>query len=390
MSASAGQVIPLVQFIDRPGVIDLAWGHPDPSLLPVEGLKNAAARVFDDYGADAINYGYAAGPAPLIEWLGQRLAVIDGRAAQPEELLISGGTSQALDQVATLFTRAGDVVLVESPTYHLAVRIFRDHPLELVAVPTDQQGILVDALEDRLRQLRTSDRRVAFLYTIPTYQNPTTSTLPLDRRRQLLELGASQGLLLVEDDAYRELAYDGAPPPSLWALGKPGAVIRLGSFAKSLAPGLRSGFITADPATIGRIRDSGLLDSGGGISHFSSLVIAEFAATGDYERNVEALCVAYRQRRDALLATLTERAGGRARWQVPHGGYFVWIALPDGTSVERLGQAALREGTSFMPASAFYLDKAEASSAIRLSFSRYSPAELVEAATRLSKAIDAL
>ncbi|HEY9289118.1 MAG TPA: PLP-dependent aminotransferase family protein [Candidatus Dormibacteraeota bacterium] len=388
MNAATGQVIPLVQFIDRPGVIDLAWGHPDPTLLPVEGLKNAAARAFDHYGADAVNYGYAAGPAPLIEWLGQRLAVIDAKGALPEELLISGGTSQALDQVATLFTRAGDIVLVESPTYHLAVRILQDHPLELIAVPTDQHGIDVAAVEGVLRGLRGANRRVAFFYTIPTYQNPTTSTLPIERRRKLVDLAASDGLLLVEDDAYRELAYDGPPPPSLWALSQPGTVIRLGSFAKSLAPGLRSGFITADPATIGRIRDSGLLDSGGGISHFSSLVIAEFAATGEYERNVETLRNAYRQRREALLATLTEKLGDRAGWQTPHGGYFVWITLPDGTSIERLGQAALREGTSFMPASAFYLDKAAAPSAIRLSFSRYSPDELIEAATRLAKAID--
>lgn len=379
-----------MQFIDRPGVLDLAWGHPDPTLLPVEGLRNAAARVFDHYGSDAVNYGYAAGPAPLIEWLGQRLAVIDGRPALPEELLISGGTSQALDQVATLFAHAGDVVLVESPTYHLAVRIFRDHPLDLLAVPTDQHGIVVEAVGELLRGVRSSGRRVAFLYTIPTFHNPTSATLPIERRRQLVELCASEGLLLVEDDAYRELAYDGPPPPSLWALGNAGTVIRLGSFAKSLAPGLRSGFITADAATIGRIRDSGLLDSGGGISHFSSLVIAEFAATGEYEKNVGALRNAYRDRRDALLETMTEKLTRRASWQFPHGGYFVWAALADGTSVEHLGRAALREGTSFMPASAFYLDKSAASCAIRLSFSRYSPAELVEAATRLARAMDSI
>jgi DNA-binding transcriptional MocR family regulator len=231
---------------------------------------------------------------------------------------------------------------------------------------------------------------VAFLYTVPTFNNPTGTSLNLSRRRELVLLAASENLRIVEDDAYRELFYDGPVPPSLWSLAPSGTVIRLGSFAKSLAPGLRSGFITADPATIGRIRDSGLLDSGGGISHFSSLMIAEFALSGEYADNVERLRDAYRQRRDALLSTLEARLGSRASWRVPHGGYFVWLQLDGALAMDDLSQAALRHGTSFMPGSAFYLDGKSGNRKIRLSFSRYSPEELVEAATRLSSAIASL
>jgi len=382
-----GQSTPLVQFVTRPGVIDLAWGHPDPDLLPVEGLRNASARVFERYGADALNYGYAAGPGPLIDWLCGRLSDVDGRAARPDQVVISAGTSQALDQVTTLFTKPGDVVLVESPTYHMAVRILRDHPLELVPIAADEDGVRVDALDERLADLKRGKRRVAFLYTVPTYNNPTGASLAMDRRRQLAELASAENLVIIEDDAYRELSYDGSAPPSLWSLAEPGAVIRLGSFAKSLAPGLRSGFITADVASIKRIRESGVLDSGGAISHFSSLVVAEFARTGEYSRNVERLRAAYRQRRDALLAALSEHLKGLATWERPAGGYFVWLTLLAGRSVTGAIGLAEAEGTAFMPGTAFYLEPSVRVYSLRLSFSRYPPEALAEGARRLGNAL---
>ena len=379
--------LPLVQFVARPGIIDLAWGHPDPQLLPVDGLRQATARVFEKYGADALNYGFAAGPGPLIAWLCRRLADVDGRAARPDELAITAGTSQGLDQVATLFTRPGDLVLVESPTYHLAVRIFRDHPVQLAAVPVDEHGLQVDALRRSLTELSKAGRRIAFLYTIPTFHNPTGISLARDRRRQLADLAAEASLLIVEDDAYRELSYDGPAPPSLWSLAAPGTVIRLGTFAKSLAPGLRSGFISADPSTIGRIVDSGMIDSGGAVSHFSSLVVAEFAATGEYAANVERLRAAYRERRDALLSALSEQLGNRAHWQRPAGGYFAWVTLDGETPATTLLAAAEAAGTSFMPGSVFCLDGEGAPQSIRLSFSRYPPDVLREAARRLATAV---
>ncbi len=379
------RTLPLVQFAAAPGAIDLAWGHPDPQLLPVDALKAAAVRVFDRYGQDALNYGYAAGPGPLISWLQERIPLIDARRPQADEILISAGTSQALDLVSTLFSKPGDVVLVESPSYHLAVRIFRDHPLELVPVATDADGLRVQDVERTVRGLRKDGRRIAFLYTIPTFHNPTSALLPIDRRRLLVDLAQSEQLVIVEDDAYRELTYDGPAPPSLWSLDRARLVIRLGSFAKSLAPGLRSGFVTADSAVVSRIVDSGVLDSGGGISHFPSLLIAEFAQTGEYARNVEHLRDAYRARRDALLGALAEHLQDRASWQTPHGGYFAWLTLPGGTSVADLMKAAVAEGTAFMPGSAFYLQQPP-TPAIRLSFSRYASDQLVEAAARLGRA----
>jgi DNA-binding transcriptional MocR family regulator len=165
----------------------------------------------------------------------------------------------------------------------------------------------------------------------------------------------------------------------LWSLAQPGTVVRLGSFAKSLAPGLRTGFITADRSLAARIRDSGVLDSGGGISHFSSLVVAEFMASGDYARNLEDLRNAYRQRRDALLAALTTDLDGRAGWQHPAGGYFVWLTLPPGQDAAIYLPAAEAQGTSYMPGSTFYLATAQGANGLRLAFSRYPPDLLAEA-----------
>ena len=153
--------LPLIQFVERPGIIDLGWGHPDPTLVPVDALRAAAARAFDRYGPDALAYGTPAGPGPLIEAIRERLRETDARAPAGDEVLISGGTSPALDQVATLLTEPGDVVLVEVPTYHLAIRIFRDHPLRLVPIPSDADGLRTDALAAALREVRAGGRPAA-------------------------------------------------------------------------------------------------------------------------------------------------------------------------------------------------------------------------------------
>ena len=377
----------IAQFDARPGIIDLSVGHPDPSLLPVKGVKRAAARVLDTYGSEALAYGASAGPGPAIKWVQERLSAIDLSAPALDSIVLSAGSSQGLDQIATLLTVPGDVVLVEAPTYHLALRILKDHALETVAIATDASGLVLRDLKATLSLLRSQGRNVRLLYTIPTFHNPTGRCLANDRRQQLVNLAADEGLLIVEDDVYRELAYDGPAPPSLWSLAPPGTVARLGSFSKSLAPGLRSGFITSDPTLTDRIRRSGLLDSGGGVSHFSSLVVAEFGATGAYNRHVERLRKAYAERRDALLAALSLHVGKKARWTHPSGGYFVWLefTLPiDATAI--LSQVHAH-GTSYLPGSICFLDQARAHNALRLAFSRYSPEELSEGVRRLAQAI---
>lgn len=384
----ASPPLPLVQFVERPGIIDLGWGHPDPDLVPVDALRTAAARALDQYGPDALAYGSPAGPGPLIEVIRKRLAETDARAPASNEVLITGGTSQALDQVATLLTDPGDVVLVESPTYHLAISIFRDHPLQLVPVPSDTDGLQVDALAKTLHGIRQAGDRPRLLYTVPTHNNPTGLSLAPDRRADLVALAASEGIVIVEDDAYRELSYDGPPPASLWSLSEqPATVVRLGTFAKSIAPGLRVGFMTAEAATISRFANGGLLDSGGGANHFAGLVVAEYIDAGDYARRVQLLKDAYRERRDRMLKAMTVAMPPDMAWTQPSGGYFVWVTLPPGLDASRLLPVAEATGTSFLPGPTFFLDGAGGPPSIRLAFSRYAPVQLEKAVGRLAAAI---
>jgi DNA-binding transcriptional MocR family regulator len=380
--------LPLIQFVERPGIIDLGWGHPDPTLVPVEPLRAAAARAFDRYGPDALAYGAAAGPGPLIEMIRERLRETDARVPAPDEVLISGGTSPALDQVATLLTEPGDVVLVEVPTYHLAIRIFRDHPLRLVAVPTGAGGLRLDALAAAVLEVRRAGDRPRLLYTVATHHNPSGRTMPAPNRAELVALAEREGIVIVEDDAYRELSYDAAPPPSLWSVGSvPGAVVRLGTFAKSIAPGMRVGFVTADAATISRFAEGGMLDSGGGANHYAGLVVAEYMRAGDYARVVGELRDAFRERRDEMLRALAAEMPPGTTWTEPAGGYFIWVDLPPGLDARVLLPLAEARGTSILPGPTFFLDPDAGTGSLRIAFSRYSPASLAEAVSRLAATI---
>ncbi len=377
---------PIAQMEPRPGILELGFGQPDPALLPAEGLRRAADAALARWGASALAYGAEAGPGPLLEWLEGHLAQVDGRAPAPGELLITAGISQALDQICTLCARPGDVVLAESPCYHLALRILRDHPVELLPAAADEQGLDVAALAEQLAALRRTGRTPRLLYCIPTFNNPTGASLPAERRAALVELAARERLLIVEDDVYRELAYDGAAPPSLWSIAAPGTVARLGSFAKSLAPGLRLGWLSADAALVQRFVAGGVIDSGGGLNHFTGLVVAQYALSGEYAAQVARFRTEYRARRDALLAALAEHMPPGCTWGAPAGGYFVWLRLPAGHDAAALLPRAEAAGVAYLPGARFHTD-ARGTHALRLAFSLYGPAELREGARRLGAAV---
>jgi DNA-binding transcriptional MocR family regulator len=377
----------LTQFKRTAGVIDLAWGHPDPALLPVDLLRGAAARALEKYGAGALEYGNPAGPGPLIEFICGRLGQTDARAPAPAEVLVTSGASQAVDLAASLILRPGDTALVDVPTYHLAMRILRDHPVTLVAIGSDEGGILLEDLARVVADLRQRGERPRLLYTIATFRNPTGSTLPADRRAALLAYAATEDLVIVEDDTYRELAYDEPTPPSLWALDPAGVVMRAGSFAKSVAPGLRVGYLTTTARRVDELAASGLLDSGGGTTHFAGTVLAEYAAAGDYAAQVERFRVAYRTQRNRLLAALDEHMPDGVTWTRPGGGYFIWVGLPHGVAVRAVGEAAVANGMDFISARAFFVDPDAAPEALRLAFSMHPPDTLAEAASRLGAAI---
>ncbi|WP_127508221.1 PLP-dependent aminotransferase family protein [Actinoplanes solisilvae] len=349
----------IVQFEHRPGILDLGWGHPRPSLLPVAEWAAAGSEALQAYGWQALTYGHSAGPAPLVDWLAAHVG-----DASPEQTFVTAGASHGLALVTPLLARPGDVVLVDSPTYHLAFPILRDAGVTLGPAPADEHGVL---------PAEVAKIPAAFLYLVPTFGNPTGRSLPLDRRRELVELG----LPIVEDDTYRELFYGDAPPPALWRLGH--NVVRLGSFAKTVAPGLRLGWINAAPSLITRLTRLGYVHSGGGVNHSVAMTMARFGASGAYAKHLGVVRERYREQRDALTI-------GPA----PDGGWFTWLRLPSGVEASTLLPVAERHGVSFVPGSAFYVNGDNGHDHVRLSFSHLSPEELTEAARRLNAAISSV
>jgi len=389
-SSPTGSLAPdhlrVVQVRDRPGIIDLAWGHPELSLLPAPALAEAAREALIAYGPDALSYGRDAGPPPFVSFVRERLDATDTRTPAADEIVVTAGASQGLDLVVTLLTTPGDVVLVEEPTYHLAVRILRDHPVEIVPVAFDGGGIRTDAAGDAIARLKAGGRRVRLLYTIPTFHNPTGVTLVDGRRRELVDLATSEGVTIVEDDVYRELGYDAPAPPSLWSIAVPGSVVRLGSFSKTIGPGLRAAYLTADAATAARIVGSGLLDSGGGMAHLPALIISTWAATGAFPDHVASLKRTYAARRDATLAALAVHIPDAA-WTQPRGGFFTWVTLPGSLDAATLLPAAEARGMGYVPGRRFYVAGDGGRSSLRLAFTRYAEADLAEAVRRLGAAV---
>ncbi|HEY7175918.1 MAG TPA: PLP-dependent aminotransferase family protein [Micromonosporaceae bacterium] len=388
-----GRDLPIIQFEDRPGILDLSWGHPAPNLLPVEEWLEAVREATTAYGFQTLAYGADPGPGPLREWIASRLSEVDA-ASEPTEIFVTGGASHALALTTAVLAEPGDVAIVDSPTYHLAFPTLRDHGVELVGAPADDDGIDVDALSAVIESLRRQGRRVPMLYVVPTFGNPTGRSLPDNRRRALVDLALRSGITIVEDDTYRELVYDGVAPTSLWgtastAIGRahPSTVepvIRLGSFAKSVAAGLRLGWIQASPAYVARVARLGYVHSGGGVNHAAAVAMAAFGMSDRYTRHLSTIREQYALRRDALVNALGAELADIPR---PAGGWFVWLRLPSGVRANSLLAIAERHGVSFLPGTEFYVDGRSGADRVRLSFSMLTPDDLTEAGSRLVSAI---
>jgi DNA-binding transcriptional MocR family regulator len=373
---------PLLQYVARPGLLDLGWGHPHPSSLPLRAWSEASRDALSRYGYQALAYGHAQGPGPLLRWLTRRLSGAEGRICTPEQTFVTAGASHALDLVCRMITRTGDTVLVAAPTYHLALRIIADHGVVVRAAPVDGSGA-IDV--DRLRKVIDRSGRVAMLYTVPTFANPTGASLAPERRAMLVAMARETGLTIVEDDTYRELVYEGEAPPSLWSLARADEVVRIGSFAKTVAPGLRLGWINAGPPLIEGLTRLGYVDSGGGVNHTTALTLAVFGGSGAYDEHLALVRRRYANQRDALVTAL------RAELPMldvpsPDGGWFVWLRLPAGRPASGLLPVAEADGVCFVPGDRFYPDHG-GHDHIRLSFSMLGAHDLAEAAGRLAGAI---
>jgi 2-aminoadipate transaminase len=328
MTGEAYDPLASVQAAGPPGTISFTYGLPDSATFPVDELRRAADQVLKERPELALQYGPEQGYGPLIDFLRSRVASTEGLSLERPQIMLTGGSTQALDHLCTLFSGPGDVVLVEAPTYHETLQLFRDHGLRPVQIPTDADGLVPQALADRLQALEQRGERARLLYTIPNYQNPSGITLSASRRPEILALAEGHDLLVLEDDVYRDLDYEGQVPPSLFALDRTQRTLRIGSFSKILAPGVRQGWLMGPAGHIERLIDSGLRCMGGGANPLVANILATYCLQGQFERHIEYLRHVYRERRDAMLTALADHMPDGVTWTRPGGGFFIWLSLP--------------------------------------------------------------
>ena len=365
----------------RPGVIDFGAGQPGPSLLPLELLREAAANRLGSDDTSYLAYGAEQGDGLFRQVLASFLSDQIQMPVEFKNLFITGGASQGLDLICTLFSRPGDTIFVEEPSYFLALRIFADHGLNIVSLPMDDQGLIIEALEQKL-----SLHSPAFLYIIPTFHNPSSVTLTADRRERLVQLSQQHDLVIVADEVYHLLTYAAAPPPPLASYIESSPVISLGSFSKIMAPGLRIGWIHAGEKLMNRLCGCGLVDSGGGLNPFTSGVLRSAIELGLLEKQLTNLKSVYRKRKIALSNALGELLPDSVHFVEPDGGFFIWLEFEDSIDTVKMLAAARQHNVGYLPGIKFSSQNGLKNYA-RLSFAYYNVPELEEGARRLARAI---
>ena len=352
----------ILKITERPEVISFAGGLPSPEGFPVPQLRAAFDQVLDTQAATALQYGRTEGYTPLREWVAAQMSR-EGMPIDTEEVLIVSGSQQALDMLGKLFIDAGSRVLVEAPSYLGALQSFSLFDPQFQSVPTDDGGLIPESLTDDLVQ----DAR--FIYVLPNFQNPTGLTLDLPRRQALVERCADLGLPIIEDDPYGELRYAGEPQPSLLKLGRGvgATVIRLGTFSKVLAPGLRLGYVVAPREIISKlvqIKQATDLHT----AMVTQMAVFEAVRHGFLETHLPKVRALYQRQCGYMLDALKAHFPVDARWTHPRGGMFIWVTLREGIDTTQLLQAAIARNVAFVPGAPFYAGVKAPTNTLRLSF----------------------
>ncbi len=360
------------------GVIDFSAGQPSPSLLPLALLRKAAADRLDGTDAPFLAYGAEQGDGyfrtVLADFLSEHYAI----PVEADQLFVAAGASMGLDLLCSLFTRAGDTIFVEEPTYFLALRIFTDHRLNIVSLPMDADGLIPEVLKEALTR-----HRPVFLYSVPTFHNPSSVTLAAERRQRLVALSREYDFLIVADEVYHLLSYAaGPPPPPMASYIDSNTVLSLGSFSKILAPGLRLGWIQAGPPLVKRLSGCGLLDSGGGLNPFTSALVRSTIEMGLQHTQLTTLKTTYTKRKIALGKALKKYLPDTVRFIEPDGGFFIWLVFPDDVDTKQMLAEARRQNVGYLPGVKFS-SVGKLKNCARLSFAYFDVAELAEGARRL-------
>ena len=387
----------MMALTERPDVISLAGGLPDTSTFPPELYAKLMAKVAAESTARALQYGPTEGMSAMVRCIVEVMAA-EQTFVDPSEVIVTTGGQQVIDLVCKTLIDPGDVIVAEAPTYPGAVPTFTAYEAQVEQIEMDADGMPIDALEETLDRLHEKGKRPKFIYTIPNFQNPAGVTMSLERRRALVQLARERELLVLEDNPYGLLRYEGEPLPTLYSLdaqaaGRGGAsdfVIYLGTVSKILSPGLRLGWAVAPRPVLEKLN---LGKQGADLC--SSSVTQTFVAAYFEERDshgrpawleyVQRLRELYRARRDTMLAALSEHLGERATWTTPGGGLFVWATLEDGVDTTDL--LARSDGVAFVPGRAAYVDGHSGSSSMRLNFAGLTEQDIREGIRRIARVI---
>lgn len=363
-------------------IISLSGGMPDVSLLPQSSIETAVKAAVGDKRASALQYGSTDG------WLGTREVVSDivrdmGIRCRPSDIIITTGAQEALDLMAKAFIDPGDIIIAEGPTYLGAVQAFSAYEPDIRCIPLDDGGMRMDLLEEELERIGKGG--VKFLYTIPNFHNPAGVTMTPERRQRLLELSEEYDFLVVEDDPYGRLRYEGGHVLPLKALSD--KVIYLGTVSKTFAPGLRTGWIIASKCVLARIN---LVKQGTDLcgSAFNMITVEHYFRDTPWQKTMQKFIEVYRTRRDAMLEALDEFFPPEVQWTHPEGGFFIWVTLPEYFDTGSMLSTALEHGVTYTPGDSFYPNASAGKNCMRISFCFESPENLREAIRRLALVIN--
>ena len=375
----ASEIRALFAVANRPEVVSLAGGMPYLQGLPLDLLGDLAKTLITTRGQTALQYGSAQGDETLREQI-LDVMQLEGIDAHPDDIVVTTGSQQALDLVVRIFVNPGDVVVAEAPSYVGALGVFQAAQAEVVHTPLDPAGLVPAALEETLAALAHAGRRVKLLYTVPNFHNPAGVTLSAERRPQVLEIARRYGVLVLEDNPYGLLGFEGDPIPALRSLD-PDGVVYLGSFSKTFAPGYRVGWAVAPHA----IREKLVLASESAIlcpSNAAQLAISTYLASCDWRAQIKAFRELYRERRDAMVGALAEHLPD-ASWTVPDGGFYTWVRLPAGLDAKAMLPRAVTARVAYVPGTAFYAD-GRGGEHMRLSYCFPTPERIREGVRRLA------
>src|SRR6201996_842393 len=380
----ASEIRALFAVTARPEIVSLAGGSPYVSALPLDAVGEMVGRLVAEQGATALQYCTAQGDVGLRERICEVMS-LEGIRAHPDDV-VTVVSQQALDLITRIFVDPGDVILAEAPSYVGALGSFAAYQADVVHVAMDEHGLIPEALEQAIERVTASGRRIKFLYTVPNHHNPAGVTLAEERRPRILQICQAAGVLILEDNPYGLLGFDGEPLRALRADDAEG-VVYLGTFSKTFASGVRVGWATAPPA----IRDKLVLAAESAVlchPMFSQLAVREYFETQPWREQIKAFRELYRQRRDAMLESLDAQMPDSCHWTVPAGGFYVWLRLPEGVHSKAMLPRAVSSRVAYVPGTGFYADGG-GSAHLRLSYCFPEPDRIREGVRRLASVIEA-